>query len=171
MSQEEKLDQVLAVLAKHHTEYEQVYDFYFNDEIKSQLQILLGQVVKDGFATMKEIPHPEINESYNIKIVLYRITNEGITFHTTSSYQQRAIRERKKKYWSAVEKISIATNAVLLLLIAIGGLYVSNKANQDKEENKELRHTIDSLENIIREFDTDTTQYSGTSMQIAIAGD
>ena len=159
MTQEEKLDKVLGVLAKHYIEYKKVYDFYFTeDEIKKELKILLGQIVKDGFATVKEINDPEIHESYGFKIDVHRITNEGLEFFRTSSYKQKFKKELKKKYWSLVEKVSIAINAVLLLIIAIGGLYISKKANEDKEENKQLKRTVDSLTKATKNMIKDTGQ-------------
>ena len=158
MSQEEKLDAVLEVLARHYLEYEKVHDFYFREKvIKDELQILLAQLVQDGFATTRQINHPEINESFNLKVDQHRITQEGLNFYKTSSYKQKQKRELKKKYWSLIEKISIAVNAVLLLIIAIGGLYLSNKANTDKEENIALKQRVDSLNLLIDRLRTDTS--------------
>ena len=157
MTQEEKLDKVLAVLAKKNLEYEKIYDFYFDDEeIKTELPILLGQIVKDGLATHKEINDPEINENYGFKSDVYRITNEGLEFERNSSYKKKSIKDRKKRYWSVVEKVSIAVNAILLLVIAIGSLYISNKANDDKEETKQLRITVDSLTSELNNLRKDT---------------
>jgi hypothetical protein len=150
MKHYDKLDKVLNNLAEHNLEFEQVYDFYFDEEIKKELRILLGQIVKDGFANVKEISDPEMHEGYGNKVEVYRISSEGLHFANTSSYKEKHIKEQQNKFWNAGKKAVIIINAVLLLFAAIAGVYISNKANEDKEENKQLKRTIDSLTSVIQ---------------------
>lgn len=160
MTQSEKLDNVLAVLAeKNLTEYARVHDFYFDKDIHNELPILLAHIVNDGFATVKEIPNPEIHESYGSKIEVYRITSKGLHFKETSSYKEKTLKEQQNKFWTLGKKIAIALNGILLLLIAFAGLYISNKANDDKMENKQLERTIDSLNSIIKTIGKKDTVY------------
>jgi len=59
MKLHEKLDKVLNNLAQHNLDSAPVYDFYFDEEIKGELKILLAQIVADGFAKVKEISNPK----------------------------------------------------------------------------------------------------------------
>jgi len=90
-----------------------------------------------------------MHESYGNNVEVYRITAEGLRFANTSSYSKKHLKERRDKFWTAGKKAAVIINAVLLLFAAIAGVYISNKANDDKQENKQLKHTIDSLTSII----------------------
>tara|TARA_R110002020_G_scaffold296658_1_gene512318 strand:+ start:112167 stop:112676 length:510 start_codon:yes stop_codon:yes gene_type:complete len=158
------LDQVLLYLAANNLDFNPVFDHFLPDNFKAQLPVFLDQLVKDGFAIAKEIPHPEINSSYGKTIEVYKITNSGLAFQKNSSYVKKERTAKRQQFWTKGKKVAIAINGILLLIIALWNFQIKMKADNNQTE---LTKEIDSLKAVIKKIETERPALVNTSKNTA----
>ena len=158
------LDQVLLYLAANNLDFNPVFDHFLPDNFKAQLPVFLDQLVKDGFAIAKEIPHPEIHPSYGKTIEVYKITNSGLAFQKNSSYVKKERKEKRQQFWTKGKKVAIAINGILLLIIALWNFQIKMKADNNQTE---MTKEIDSLKAVIKKIETERRALVNTSKNTA----
>lgn len=141
-----KLDKVLIALSK-------VENHIFEDtsKIKQKLDFQISHYELDlilKYLVKTEYAFCETNEkldNFELKKHTYKISLQGLLFLEKSSFNNEIKILKRKNNWTVAKTIAAILNAIIIVVIGALGVYVTNKSNVDKEENKVLHQTIDSL--------------------------
>ncbi len=135
MTNIEKLDFILTKISESiKFSYSQEIYRKVNGEIEGgELGIIVNKLVNDGFLEKKIDTSSTAN---NINPAFYcRLTYEGIIFLEKGGYNSQNKKENRDKIWLQTKIIANRLNAILVLILAIIGIYLSWKANQNEKTN------------------------------------
>jgi hypothetical protein len=100
---------------------------------------ILQKLIQDNYI----IKHPKSNQKEDFDT--YEISFDGLLFLSRKGYRKRNRIEAIKHIWIIAKIIANMLNAVMILVIGALSVYVVNKSNEDKTENKVLKTRVDSL--------------------------
>ena len=154
MTQSEKLDFVLNILSesKNFVSSKELYSETENTIDKDELTPIIGKLFSDNYIEKKIIDKP--NNSKLTPPYFCRMTYSGLLFIERGGFTSENKRIKRNSIWTKSKTIANFLNAIIILIIAALGVYVSweSKKKDTIIETNILK--IDSLKLEIKSLKT-----------------
>jgi hypothetical protein len=135
MTNIQKLDFILTKISelKKFSYSQEIFRSVSTEIEGGELGIIVNKLVNDGFVEKKI---DTSNTSNSINPAFYcRLTYDGIIFLENGGYFTQNKKENRNKIWLKTKILANRLNAIIVLTLAIIGIYLSWKASQTEKKN------------------------------------